>query len=667
MQQLIMFEPLVAPAAQPLRAKSIVHSWLEARLIRPLDLALAEFCLAHDPEHPEVALVAAIVSRYVADGHICFNLAELKQSLAGELPADSAVRLPAQLWAQHAVADWQASLPRSRLVTAQPEQQAAPLVLQGERLYLYRYWRYEAQVAQALRWRLTDSVVQPVDMAKQLQRLFPGSAEVGTDWQKVACAMAASGLFTLITGGPGTGKTTTVVRLLALLQEQALTDRQQPLHIRLAAPTGKAAARLTESIRWQVDGLSTRPEVQASIPTQVSTLHRLLGSLPDTRAFRHNARNPLALDVLVVDEASMIDLEMMDNLLQAMPSHARLIILGDKDQLASVEAGSVLGELCLYAEQGRYTEDTLQALASLCGEPIGTEGLLPGRQGEDVLEQRTVMLRHSRRFAGDSGIGQLARAVNAMDAKQVLTLLQAQLADVHYQRLSVGRPEGLHALIRQGYAAYLSCLQAAPQADMASDLYQQWALKLLSAFEQFRILCAVREGPYGVQGLNQQAEHCLASVLQKHAQSPWYAGRPVMVTRNDYGLGLMNGDIGITVRQTYSQDEDSLRVVFARLDGQQGVRLVLPSRLTAVETVFAMTVHKSQGSEFEHAAMVLPDAINPVLTKELLYTGITRARSQFSLLAANEAVIRKTVEQRIKRNSGLRDGLNAPSTPVAQG
>lgn len=651
MQQGELFAALEHGEAVDSEGPAVLQAWLQERLIRPLDYALADFCLQLAANEAPVAMLAALLSRQLQDGHVCLRLDVLQHELATLGVAGSTGQGPVQWWSRRTLSEWLQVLRNSPLVTTQPQIQPAPLVLISQRLYLYRMWQHEARVALRVTRSLQHNTVPDDGFAARLEQLFPAQG-AGNDWQKIACAMAASGRFTLITGGPGTGKTTTVVRLLALLQQQAL-QQQSTLHIRLAAPTGKAAARLTESIGGQIAALPVSEEVRAHIPDQVSTLHRLLGSLPDTRRFRHHAGNPLLLDVLVVDEASMIDLEMMDNLLQALPAHARLILLGDKDQLASVEAGSVLGELCLHAAAGHYAPETLARLEQLGSGVIDMHGLQIGDARQYPLEQRTVMLRHSRRFAGDSGIGRLAAAVNAMDAGGALGLLRQQLPDVTWAKAGRGV---LQELVRNGFQPYVKLLHQHSAASASGEAFSAWAGDLLQAFERFRVLCALREGDWGVTGLNQLVEQSLAGDLQVSQDSPWYAGRPVMVTRNDYGLGLMNGDIGIAV-QVPEEGGPVLRVVFPRNDGSNAVRFVLPSRLTAVETVFAMTVHKSQGSEFDHCALVLPDSFSPVLTKELLYTGITRARKHLTLLAAAEPVLQQAIGRQVERHSGLREAI----------
>ncbi|RIA18616.1 DNA helicase/exodeoxyribonuclease V alpha subunit [Ectopseudomonas oleovorans] len=659
---------------------ALLSTWSERGWLRELDRALAQLFAELDPDaSPLLLLGAALASHQLGQGHVCLDLAAtlanpdfvLSLPPEGEDP-EEVMGLPSQILAGVSLETWLAACAGSSLL----ESEGAPLVLSGACLYMRRYWNYERQVAGNIAQRLQARAAAPADLAARLASLFPDALVVDgqrlTDWQKLACAMAAQGRFTLITGGPGTGKTTTVVRLLALLQEAAMATGE-PLRLSLAAPTGKAAARLTESIGAQVQSLALDERVREQIPTLVTTLHRLLGSRPGSRHFRHDAANPLPLDVLVVDEASMIDLEMMSSLLDALPAHARLILLGDKDQLASVEAGAVLGDLCREAESGGYSEATRLWLETLTGERLDDLALV---SGDKALAQHIVMLRHSRRFGSGSGIGRLARAVNLGDAQSARATLATGADDLHVLRLSGEQDRALERLLidgqgggeprPQGYAHYLQTMQMerpAPEAD--SQAWDRWAGKVLVAFDQFQLLCAVRKGAWGVEALNERiADALLRRGLLEQAHG-WYEGRPVLVTRNDYSLGLMNGDIGIALRLPEPPElpgapvRQVLRVVFPRNDGSGALRHILPSRLSAVETVFAMTVHKSQGSEFSHCALILPDSLNPVLTKELIYTGITRARHWFSLIESRAGIFEQAVQRRVERRSGLREALEA--------
>ncbi|WP_109126189.1 exodeoxyribonuclease V subunit alpha [Dyella sp. C11] len=643
-------------------------SWqhaIERGWLRPLDVAFARFLDAQDPQAPAaLPLLGALVSRQQADGHLCLDLA------AWEALADDAD------WPAHwrtvlaGIATTPSTLQPSTLMASSddPDATSSPLVLDGSRVYLRRYWDHEQRVAQAIGQRLSRVNDTSPLLASQLARLFPASTTEGPDWQRVACALAARGAFTVITGGPGTGKTTTVVRLLGLLQTLHHEASGRALRIRLAAPTGKAAARLQSSISSQIARLDVDDHVRTHIPSQVDTLHRLLGARPDSRRFRHDASHPLHLDVLVIDEASMIDLEMMSAVLAALPDDARLILLGDKDQLSSVEAGAVLGDLCRRAEQGHYSSATAIWLRDTTGDRIDAWT----RDDAQPLDQHVAMLRHSHRFGAQSGIGGLAQRVNDGDAAQVRALLAEPHADIAWNDHAADSRSladlVLHAGATrflsqaggaepQGYRHYLQWMrQQRPAATAGVEAYDAWARGVLHAFGSFQLLCALRQGPFGADGLNRQIAGILQQAQLIDAGHEWYEGRPVLVTRNDYSLGLMNGDVGIALRVPDDQGNLQLRVAF-EVAGDAGsdatrIRFVLPSRLGERETVYAMTVHKSQGSEFEHAALVLPGDASAVLTRELLYTGITRARRWFSLLAP-ASIVQLAVEQPVHRHSGL--------------
>jgi exodeoxyribonuclease V alpha subunit len=378
------------------------------------------------------------------------------------------------------------------------------------------------------------------------------------------------------------------------------------------------------------------------------TLHSLLGARPDTRQFRHHAANPLDVDVLIVDEASMVHLEMMDALLQALPPTARLVLLGDKDQLASVEAGAVLGDLCQDAAEGRYSAATAQFVQRVAGQTLVAEFLLP--DPAPVLAQQTVMLRQSRRFKG--AIGQLALAVNRGDAAAVRACLggadNAVASPV--SALQPSSPQAVCALAlgasgKPSYADYLRLLQTGP-AGQGTEAHIRWVSSVLKAYERFRILCAVHQGDWGTQALNVAVQKALADAGLLRIQGEWYEGRPVMVTRNDAQLGVFNGDVGLVVPNT----EGKPKVWF--LDGE-ALRSVSVMRLAQVETAFVMTVHKAQGSEFEHTALVLPPGGAEVLSRELVYTGITRAREQFTLVEAEAGLLAAAIERPSLRASGL--------------
>lgn len=686
MQQLDIFQSVSPDPSEPFDYLAshesvfrLLQHWQALDWLRSLDNVFAQFISSLYPSaSPLFVLAAALVSHQQGRGHVCLLLDETLShpDFALSLPPEGNGRiiqplLPSTVLRQVTLEQWLQQIEQALAFSTQQ-----PLHLNGTRLYTQRFWQYEQQLAASLKQRMGQAKTQPENLTELLHRLFSVKSVINgqpvVDWQKIACALASQQFFTLITGGPGTGKTTTVVRLLALLQQVALQHNpKQPLRIQLAAPTGKAAARLTESIGAQIEQLPIAAEVKQQIPKEVLTLHRLLGSQPESRAFRHNQDNLLMLDVLVIDEASMIDLEMMYNVLQALPVHAQLILLGDKNQLASVEAGAVLGDLCHFAEQGYYAPELIEQLSATTGEPIASEGLV---SGQHLLAQHTVMLRHSRRFFADSEIGQLATAVNQAEATQAEQLLIRPSNQELLHLSAISSNELLKFVIngvasgnsqRLGYAYYLEQLKAKRPDKACSDVsqWQQWSAEVLNDFSQFQLLAAVRKGEYGVEQLNQRIAERLAKMQLIHQPYGWYEGRPVLITQNDYSLGLMNGDVGIALYvPTFTQQGRvseglSLRVAFAKNDGSGAVRWLLPSRLSAVETVFAMTVHKSQGSEFTHTALILPEQLNPVLTKELVYTAITRAKQKFSLIEPVRGVFSQAIQRSVKRNSGLLEAI----------
>jgi exodeoxyribonuclease V alpha subunit len=668
--QMDWLNDLPSQGLSALQSLEWLNLWTGQGLLRHIDSAFAAQVLRLDAKAPAPLLVAAAMLAHMEGrGHTCLPLAELCQPPVALLgwPAaavDGAQGLKA-LWAHlpATLADWQTALQGTvsgacwRGVDA-PDQ-GQPMVLGGPAdaplLYLRRYAGYEQRVGQSLLQRAGEALAVPETAAREwLDCFFPPVTEEPniTDWQKVACAVALRARLSVITGGPGTGKTYTAARLLALLL--ALHPDGSPLRVALAAPTGKAAARLKQSI----DDALTRLPVPADAGLDLSaliarmgpsrTLHALLGARPDTRAFRHHAANPLDVDVLIVDEASMVHLEMMDALLQALPPTARLVLLGDKDQLASVEAGAVLGDLCQDAAEGRYSAATAQFVQRVAGQTLVAEFVLP--DPAPVLAQQTVMLRQSRRFKG--AIGQLALAVNRGDAAAARACLggadNAVASPV--SALQPSSPQAVCALAlgasgKPSYADYLRLLQTGP-AGQGTEAHIRWVSSVLKAYERFRILCAVHQGDWGTQALNVAVQKALADAGLLRIQGEWYEGRPVMVTRNDAQLGVFNGDVGLVLPNT----EGKPKVWF--LDGE-ALRSVSVMRLAQVETAFVMTVHKAQGSEFEHTALVLPPGGAEVLSRELVYTGITRAREQFTLVEAEAGLLAAAIERPSLRASGL--------------
>jgi len=592
---------------------------LAQKLFRPLDVQFALTVAGRD--EPAVTLAAAILSRDAGEGHVCLPLSRL----AAEAEDKSHSLLMALFAEAGAPCDWAGILQRSEAVS--DGHTPAPMVLAGERLYLNRMWCNELTVASFF-----SEVNQPLsvdeDQLRQiLDGLFPSTE--GINWQKVAAAVALTRRISVISGGPGTGKTTTVAKLLAALVQMANGGR---CRIHLAAPTGKAAARLTESLGAALRQLALTDDQKKRLPVEASTLHRLLGAQPGSQRLRYHAGNPLHLDVLVVDEASMIDLPMMSRLIDALPAHGRVIFLGDRDQLASVEAGAVLGDICAWVNAG-FTPARAEQLSRLTG--MAVPGGEPG--GAGALRDSLCLLQTSYRFGSDSGIGQLAAAVNRGDKKSTRSVFSQGFSDIEHKPLQAR--DDYQALLDDalaGYARYLQLVreEAEPKA-------------ILAAFSEYQLLCALREGPFGVAGLNERLEQTLANQrrIGRTPHSRWFDGRPVMISRNDSALGLFNGDIGVALNRG-----QGTRVWFPLPDGS--IKSVQPSRLPEHETAWAMTVHKSQGSEFDHAALILPGQMVPVVTRELVYTAITRARRRLSLYA-DERILVQAIATRTERRSGL--------------
>lgn len=686
---------------------TLLQAWHARGWLRPLDLAFARFIGEHAPgSSPELLLCAALLAHMEGLGHTCLPLDEL---CGGELlltQAEFADALREQLAGMAAdPAHWAPMLADSPVVDAGEAAAtgSAPMVLALGRLYLRRHWRDERQLVVSMLARtatldaspragLVWGQATPEAVRQLLDRLF-GTPTAEFDWQRLACAAALRGRLTVLTGGPGTGKTYTAARLLALLL--ATAERPEHLRIGLAAPTGKAAARLAQSIQSAWTGLADRlgkgsgDELPMAAWVQhlgaARTLHAWLGARPDTRRWAHDEHHPLALDVLLVDEASMVHLELMAALLRALPPHALLVLLGDKDQLASVEAGAVLGDLCRGAEQGGYSAATAADLARLTGQPVPAEYLGTGTP----LAQQTVMLRVSRRFGGP--IGQLARQVQAGEAGPALAALRKAKPESGLHLLEAGGQASLmddappaaltdRLLARAldgalgdngqpipGYRAVYQALQQGLQAGWPdAEAHAAWVRQVLHTFDQTRLLTALRSGPWGVEGLNSAVQAALAEArcirpgTATASGAGWYAGRPVIVTRNDPATGVFNGDVGLALPPYLpgvgAANNESLRVWF--LDGDN-LRSVLASRLSAVETAFAMTVHKSQGSEFAHTLLVLPERDNPVLSQELVYTGITRARRALTVVLPGPTVWPAAVQRRTRRASGLAPALAA--------
>jgi exodeoxyribonuclease V alpha subunit len=547
-----------------LNATGVLQTFSEAEVLESSDVHVAQrlTTLASDTDET-VALAIALAVRALRNGSVCVDLRSVQQQVGVD-------GLP---WPD--VDPWLAAIQASKLASDPPA-----LRLYGDLLYLDRYWLEEQQVCDDV---YTMIAVKPERVSPDIDRLFPA----GFEEQRAAAKVALSQGLTVLTGGPGTGKTTTVARLLALLASGTR------LRIALAAPTGKAAARLQEAVQLEVDKLDAADR-EALSGMHATTLHRLLGSRPDTSArFRHNRGNRLPHDVIVVDETSMVSLTMMARLLEAVRPDARLILVGDPDQLASVEAGAVLADLV----------DGLDA-------------------------SKLAALKTPHRF-GES-IGALASAIRDGEADRAIEVLHA--GGDHIEWIDTDQPsEHLRTVI---VPQALRLREAAILGD---------AEVALQTLDEHRLLCAHRRGPYGVRFWNRQVERWLAEDTGDPMWADWYAGRPVLVTANDYGLGLYNGDTGVTVVR-----DGVLRAVIAGSEQQE----FATSRLSDVDTMHAMTIHKSQGSQADEVTVLLPQEDSRLLMRELFYTAVTRAKTKVRIIGAEPAV-RTAVERRAVRASGL--------------
>ncbi len=526
-----------------------------------------------------------------------------------------------------------AALLASAMVGRPADERKLPLVLDDQdRLYLRRYFDYERRLASCLMSRVRRGPIASSEegvLRARLDALFGVQPE--PDWQKLAVALALQRRFTVVSGGPGTGKTTIVAALLACILEENPACR-----VALAAPTGKAAARMLEALRLCAQSFPSR--IRQRMPGESHTIHRLLGITGEPGRYRHNAENPLALDALVVDEASMLDLALAVRLAEALPENARLVLLGDKDQLAAVEAGAVFSELCVDPALTRPCADSLARVTGIPAAAI----VPPAPARASPLADTVVWLTRSHRFAPESGIGRLAAEVNAGEADRALERMTS-CADHSVRWLEDGSEElGEQArrCLADGYAMYLDALRLHPDDKPA----------VFEAFDRFRVLCALRESGRGAERLNALADEyvraALNHTLDPGGASPWYPGRPVMVMRNDYALGLYNGEVGICL-----PDEDGQpKVWFPSTAG--GYRAVAPIRLPEHETAYAMTVHKAQGSQYGSVLFVLPARRSRIAVRELIYTAITRATRSVAI-AGSASVFASACSRPTLRHSGL--------------
>jgi exodeoxyribonuclease V alpha subunit len=586
------------------------------RRAEALDVALGRWLANRDPKRAEamawVGLLLSLTRREGNTGLDLRTLPALLGDLANDEPAeDLAVRIRSAVAASPLVGNPDAG---------------RPLVAFGDLLFLRRFFEGEEIIARAVVARLggVEAPPPPGRMRPVFDRLFPERERQLPDWQALAAAAALVSRILFVAGGPGTGKTTTVVRMLA-----ALLAEQPDLRIRLAAPTGKAANRLGEAIANNAAHTNASDETLALIPREAMTLHRLLGYRPRSASFSYGTDRPLAADVVVVDEASMIDHALFTALVQALPAEARLVLLGDPDQLASVDAGFVFGDLCR-AGEGRAMGERLTRYA----EDLGIEGLPEADPNASPIRDAVVTLLHTYRFGPDSGIGNLATALRDGEGDVAAGILgDPAFADVQLLPASA-----MDRTIRERILPFARKLIDAPTPEGA-----------LASIEEMRILTPTRVGPHGVTALNEGVE----AFLQERGIRPpggFYSGQPILVTQNDYDVDLFNGDVGVT------WIIDGKRAACFP-GGPDGARVVAYHRLPPHEVAWAMTIHKSQGSEFDDVLLVLPDRDHAErLTRELLYTAVTRARKTVTVIGDTEA-IRSGTARREQRTTGIEAAL----------
>ena len=675
------------PASEPNlhEAESMITSCFEvfydAGILEAVDVQVAaRLSRATGETSADVLLAFALAIRAPRHGHICVDIKQAAESLTTEPQEGEEV---AELtWPETSA--WVKAIAQSHLVREPQEDATSPFVLDGTDLYTDRYFRYQERLAKGLLERARRPITQPADpqaLQLGLTELFrpPEGKEnpPGVNRQVLSAAMASLRPLTVVSGGPGMGKTWTVRNILAILFMQREIQRQSnsellPLRVALAAPSGKAAARMRESILKNFDGFAQSlarctddSSLQESTSSflreglQTSTIHRLLGYQPRTPTrFRHNREKPLPFDVVVVDETSMVDLAMMSRVLEAVAPSAKLILLGDKYQLASVEAGTVLEDLCgpIHADNLKMDAAFVEAIDQHC--KLGVTGSIE-TDVHSPIASCIVQYNQNHRFQSDSGIGAFAsRSLELSrqdkpDPSDVLAVFDGSFQDV----AMVGNtPDGrlskeTESVICDGYASYLTHLFKAAERDSESKEFHMGVLK---SFDKFRLLSAHRRGQLGVEGLNKRVEELLGARFAKigfSTRGKFYAGRPVIVRQNDYSIGLFNGDVGLVVPRTLPDGTAGLQVVFP--DADEGVRYIAPARLPEHETVYAMTIHSSQGSEFEHAMVVLPTRASRVVSRELIYTGVTRAAKRMTMVGSR-AVLEQALQAKLQRASGLR-------------
>lgn len=596
-------------------AWALLTNWRNEGYITDLEREFVRFLLELDEElGDEVLLAAAACISAQRNGNLCLDLSGSNEKPFLFDEPETGIELTAELRS-----DWLKALSTCSLVSNGHELQ--PLVLEERRLYLHRFWKYEEEFCHWIREKAKVHYALTDEAENLLKKILPSGKDLfEINWQEVALILSFLKDLVVITGGPGTGKTHTVLSIIAA---HAQLHKDEVFHIALAAPTGKAARRLMESIEEGRKRLPKDLSAKVAIPETALTVHKLLGSDFRGSSFKYHENNPLPYDLVIIDEASMLDINLWGRLTKAIASGTKLIVLGDKDQLASVEAGSILGDLC----QGRnsFSKETAKAVAKVTGGSVEIEENAPS------INDCIVFLTKSYRFEEGSGIQKLAESINKGDSEQVISLLEAnKYPDIKWLP---NTPENISYITKAfGVHHYRKYADETPQ-------------RMQKTANEKKILCAIRRSSVGVDSINNRIESEIKREAGFLQNEKWYHGRPIMATKNDPATRIKNGEIGL-----YDSKNSTIR-----FEGEQNPE-ISPARIQHYEPAFAITVHKSQGSEFEDVAILLPNEMNSILSKEILYTSVTRARRN-TLVVANKEILKQTVEHSVHRKSGVKQKI----------